>query len=62
VADDCVIFANRHKYTLNNEKDDDYDQGTEQQEQLVLEASKHVEMARAQQLLFVGKKEHAKST
>jgi hypothetical protein len=78
LCEDCVVFANRHKYgkeflrSEGNYDDDsvqaltnvDYDKlqkVNEEQEQLVLEAAKHVEMARAQRQLFVAKKLEAKA-
>jgi hypothetical protein len=77
LCDDCVVFANKHKYNsgflLQDDegeeqeckKDIDYDaleKKTEEREQLIIDASKHVEMARSQRLLFVTKKEDAKAT
>jgi hypothetical protein len=72
---DCVVFANKHKYTsqlLFNKGEEEsasrkvnYDKlekETEEQEELILTASHHVEMARKQQQLFIGKKEAAKQT
>ena len=78
LCDDCVIFANQHKYIKRfcketaEEEDgsdvrvevvethDDQEKQMEQQEQLVVKAAKHVDMARQQRLLFVHKKEEAK--
>jgi hypothetical protein len=78
LCDDCVVFANRHKYGKDllkseGEYDDDsvraltnvdyekLQEAKEEQEKLVLEAAKHVEMARAQRQLFVSKKLEAKA-
>ena len=77
LCDDCVVFANRHKYGKRQEvrteeededlvvptsKKQDYDllnKETEEQENLVLEAAKHVKMAQCQREMFVGKKKEA---
>jgi hypothetical protein len=48
-----------------NKEEVDYntlEKKTEEQEQLILDASKHVEMARSQRLLFVSKKTEAKAS
>jgi hypothetical protein len=73
LCDDCVIFANRHKYGKRQAQEEDDDvvpptkspdfdtlnKETEEQEELVLEAAKHVKMAQSQRLLFVNKKREA---
>jgi hypothetical protein len=75
LCDDCVVFANKHKYNkrkneavVEDEDEDnvvpsakktDFDElnrEMEADEQLVLDAAKHVEMARAQRMLFNQKK------
>jgi hypothetical protein len=64
LCDDCVVFANRHKYVSEIRKAAGIhhgdDQRLEEEEDLVLHAAKHVEMARKQRMLFVAKKEEAK--
>lgn len=75
ICDDCVVFANRHKYIgkkrqeLKEEategEDLDYDadnQDLEEQESIVEKAAHHVMMARKQRELFNAKKELAKVT
>ena len=100
ICDDCVVFANRHKYlkrkARKNPDDSDYEEGVDnvdevndepkvrppvldngipltdderlqlddadlaEHEQIVINAAKHVNMARKQRLLFIAKKEKAK--
>jgi hypothetical protein len=63
LCDDCVVFANRHKYVSEMRKVagpvNGEDAHLEEEEDLVLHAAKHVEMARKQRELFVAKKEEA---
>jgi hypothetical protein len=62
ICDDCVVFANRHKYLSTKKGDNDEHQEPlrDAEEDLIIAAGKHVEMARIQRLLFVSKKEEAK--
>jgi hypothetical protein len=76
ICDDCVVFANRHKYIgkkrqeLKEEANEnggamDYDQDNndlDEQEELVEKAAHHVMMAKKQREFFNSKKELAKST
>ena len=76
ICDECVIFANRHKYLckkrqeLKDQADEqvdpkDYDEDNkdlDEQEQLVEKAAHHVMMAKKQRDFFNTKKELAKST
>ena len=76
ICDDCVVFANRHKYIGKKRQDlkdeavenghaIDYDQDNkdlDEQEQLVEKAAHHVMMAKKQRDYFNTKKEQAKST
>ena len=57
LCDDCIIFANQHKYSSNKDKDEDV---RDAEEDLVVAAAKHVEMARKQRLYFISKKGEAK--
>jgi hypothetical protein len=81
LCDDCVVFANKHKYIQSRRRrkpsspdDEDSDDDPspppptrdeeealrDEEEDLVVAAAKHVEMAKAQRLFFVSKKEEAK--
>ena len=76
ICDECFIFANRHKYRAkvvdsdgdgSDDDDDNLNKNTENnedletQEDIVLKAAKHVEMARKQRLLFNNKKREARA-
>ena len=76
ICDDCVVYANRHKYLrkkrfdLREDAEDNTDQvdtnvqdcNLEEQEDLVVKAAHHVMMARRQRELFNFKKQKARDT
>lgn len=87
ICDECVIYANQHKYlqskqqrgrlkkssddSSSSDEEEDEDEPVplgddkqealrDQQEDLIVNAAKHVQMARAQRMLFVEKKQEAR--
>jgi hypothetical protein len=64
ICDECVVFANRHKYLSSQKRTDkdgaDQEPVRDAEEDLIIAAAKHVEMARKQRLYFVAKKEEAR--